>query len=1028
MWYEEGNNEDYFFFIFDEDVMKTEYDILEDAVIYYQPKKTGDTNDVYLLIGQLVGMATFTQQITGTLSSILNTENMKFAAQQQSHYIIFLGTSKSSLPDDHIEEKLCNFVNVMNFYHGSIERLLRTNKNHQEDFLLDLDLICSSYLSFVTSYGDAVQSIFNIIPKLKFQKSNSVIYMKITQILESCQRKDKVLCGCIFSEERLICTQLSNDLIHPLLLLKPNQTHYTASRIFPGFECPFGVRLFRVYLTRSQYNSVLHQSTFSPYVKPVATVESTSNNHTKLLKRLNTTSDTCLTTNQTIHDHDAISENSFMKSYETVSTVVYLPPKVEAACNCRMNVGNVLRTSTDDTYSDDNNSSLDRVPVIHVCNKVATNTYLTEHVAKHTDSYNRGNNSPRSNLKKKQHDKGSEPININESIENNITYSLPVSIPIVFDENMKETVPSAEGVAHVIEEIYSHPMNVELHSEKNSAQYNQCNLENEKYTSNNLCSKQGNYNKLADGKADHNVEHGNPENKGEKVKSDNLEGEKVDIDNLEGEKVDSDKLEDGKVDSDNLEGEKGDSDNLEGEKVDSDNLEDKKIGIDNLEGEKVDSDNLEDEKVDSDNLEVEKVIIDHLEGEKVNIDNLEDEKVDKDNLEDKRVDNDNLKGEKDESDKLEVEKVNSDNLEGEKVDSDTFGEKVDSDNLEDGKVDSDNLEDGKVDSDKLEGEKVGIDDLEVGKVDSDNLEGEKVDNDNLEGEKVDNDNLEGEMVDSDNLVEQEQAALVTSIDNNEPTVQVNNELPYKNNKGKNNKSIDVHTNYDSTKSVTDRVADYVLTTPMAYNEIKISDQLDLPIVRHKNQLDDLANVPAAPILEKAAVEADEMVEVHLYLQAHSTTMLVLLMQHTDLYTKASIKGLSEMTLPLLGDVEAQVKSIINSTNQNERKVENGSCITYDLHEHSIQGNTSDGVKPVDRLFVETINQLHYQFKDTPQFNDVTLKTNSMTTYAHQSLFEEIYFQPRGNYRPTQGAPNNTDTAWRLDQRVGRKLDKTKMYF
>lgn len=43
MWYEEGNNGDYFFFIFDEDVMKTEYDILEDAVIYYQPKKVNNT-------------------------------------------------------------------------------------------------------------------------------------------------------------------------------------------------------------------------------------------------------------------------------------------------------------------------------------------------------------------------------------------------------------------------------------------------------------------------------------------------------------------------------------------------------------------------------------------------------------------------------------------------------------------------------------------------------------------------------------------------------------------------------------------------------------------------------------------------------------------------------------------------------------------------------------------------------------------------------------------------------------------------
>ena len=56
----------------------------------------------------------------------------------------------------------------------------------------------------------------------------------------------------------------------------------------------------------------------------------------------------------------------------------------------------------------------------------------------------------------------------------------------------------------------------------------------------------------------------------------------------------------------------------------------------------------------------------------------------------------------------------------------------------------------------------------------------------------------------------------------------------------------------------------------------------------------------------------------------------------------------------------------------------------------------------------------------------SLRTNASALYARQSPHEEIYFQPRGNYRPTKGAPNNTDIAWRLDQYAMRKIDKTKM--
>ena len=47
-----------------------------------------DLNEIYLLIGQLVGMVTFTEQLSGSVTSILTLEKMKFTVAREDHFLM----------------------------------------------------------------------------------------------------------------------------------------------------------------------------------------------------------------------------------------------------------------------------------------------------------------------------------------------------------------------------------------------------------------------------------------------------------------------------------------------------------------------------------------------------------------------------------------------------------------------------------------------------------------------------------------------------------------------------------------------------------------------------------------------------------------------------------------------------------------------------------------------------------------------------------------------------------------------------
>ena len=268
---EKNEAPEYIFFIFDDNVMQqSEYDDIEEAILFYQPKPSfldDDDQQIYLLFGHIVGIVKCTETLTGSLPSMIHLEKTKFAVIRNTHYLFFLGYNSVSnnIPDSCIKRQLKKFIDVFSFYHGSFERLISTNKNDRTEFLVDLEYISSNYLAFAQGYDDPIQSIFDPLPTVVFDRSSSSIFSKVAQILEACQRSVSVYSGCMFAESRVITSQVPSNLVYNLILLKANQKNKHVSIFHPGFDCPLGVRILQVYVTQQQYEEIVnssHTSTF----------------------------------------------------------------------------------------------------------------------------------------------------------------------------------------------------------------------------------------------------------------------------------------------------------------------------------------------------------------------------------------------------------------------------------------------------------------------------------------------------------------------------------------------------------------------------------------------------------------------------------------------------------------------------------------------------------------------------------------------------------------------------------------------
>ncbi|XP_065682600.1 uncharacterized protein LOC105848255 isoform X3 [Hydra vulgaris] len=216
-------------FIYDDTIIKTEFDSLKDALIFKYPKESSD--EFFMFLGQLVGMLSFTQSLAQSVPSSLKLENMKFTIMQKSHYLLFLGFRDLDQPESYLKKKLQMFVDIFTFYNGSFDRL---------------------------------------------RQVTSIIFLKAARLLEACQKENGIECGCVLSEGRMIYSQIPYELTHHLLLLYQQKCH--SPRVFyPGIELPFGVSIRCIYVTIEQYNRIVSSSLMNSYKNNNEGTESFSN-------------------------------------------------------------------------------------------------------------------------------------------------------------------------------------------------------------------------------------------------------------------------------------------------------------------------------------------------------------------------------------------------------------------------------------------------------------------------------------------------------------------------------------------------------------------------------------------------------------------------------------------------------------------------------------------------------------------------------------------------------------------------------
>ncbi|XP_013408715.1 uncharacterized protein LOC106172512 [Lingula anatina] len=242
------------FFIYDHTYLQKEEDDLKDAIIYFAPN-TVDINEQCALCGQLMGMVGFFKHFTGTTPKFFRLRTEVFVVKHVGKYTLAMAGDLQE-PEASLKKKLDNLYTCFVFFMGNLELLFQLCDGERDKFVSSMQAVWDCYLPFSRFYGDAVSAAFESLPVIELPKSGSNLFVKASSLLQASQRRPGVLAGCLLFKNRVLVTQLSQDLTARLLLIKPQQSHLPCQIYEPDFSLPKGVRILSVYLTVEEFFSV----------------------------------------------------------------------------------------------------------------------------------------------------------------------------------------------------------------------------------------------------------------------------------------------------------------------------------------------------------------------------------------------------------------------------------------------------------------------------------------------------------------------------------------------------------------------------------------------------------------------------------------------------------------------------------------------------------------------------------------------------------------------------------------------------
>ncbi|KAI0212137.1 hypothetical protein LSAT2_002950 [Lamellibrachia satsuma] len=238
------------FFIFDHMQLQAECDDLNDAIVFFMPRAT-DVSTQCALCGQLMGMVTFFKHMTGAPPVEFMLNKCKFTLRHFGRFTMAMSESRS-YTGRVVDRQLEKLHQLFTFYQHSLKDVFEDSGGDFKMFQNFVRGIFASYVPYVWRYSDLVAASFESLPSVEPTRCGTNVLLEASDLLQRIQRMPDVFAGCVFLQNRVLCSQLDSELTSYLLLIQQQKMEFPCQRIQPAFDLPQGVCLISVYLTEDQ--------------------------------------------------------------------------------------------------------------------------------------------------------------------------------------------------------------------------------------------------------------------------------------------------------------------------------------------------------------------------------------------------------------------------------------------------------------------------------------------------------------------------------------------------------------------------------------------------------------------------------------------------------------------------------------------------------------------------------------------------------------------------------------------------------
>lgn len=227
------------------------------SVIYFHPSWVSETQKL-LLCGQLMGTAHFLSE-TLFKPKIISLQSGKFAIKSFGRFLLAVGSDRNM--SEIVLEHRANFLfTLIQMYHCDIDSIHKQfdSTEHEKKFVDKMYSIMESYLPLLQFNGN----IFQNVSSLKIPKSASNLYLETNQILQSFQQIKGVLGGTILYHNKVVASQLSDNLTK-IFTLSDLYRLKSSEYIAANYHIPIGVTLINAYIPMSEYVELVRSSSQS---------------------------------------------------------------------------------------------------------------------------------------------------------------------------------------------------------------------------------------------------------------------------------------------------------------------------------------------------------------------------------------------------------------------------------------------------------------------------------------------------------------------------------------------------------------------------------------------------------------------------------------------------------------------------------------------------------------------------------------------------------------------------------------------